>query len=176
MNVKEYEEFFRQAVRLCLSVVKDTGYCIFTQTDRKYKGWLDKGYWITDEAYNAGFHMVWKKISLNTEPEKVSLFRPSYSHMLCFTKEGPVGKAFPDVVYSGPHLYTHGFGLHAIEVCIQYLKEQKVKSVLDPFVGSGTTLALANLYGLDATGVDISEAQCKAARTLKLDEANLEAS
>ena len=62
MKIKEYESFFRQSARLCLDSVNDSGYCIFLQTDRKHHGWVDKGYWISDEAYKLGYHTVWKKI------------------------------------------------------------------------------------------------------------------
>ena len=168
MNIKDYEVFFRDAVAKCIERVDDSGYCIFTQTDRKHHGWVDKSYWITDVATSQGWHMVWKKISINQTVGKVSLFRPPYSYMLCYTKKGSVGKSLPDIIESGPHLYTHGFGLAAIALCVQYLKNQGVKLVVDPFVGQGTTAAVANLFGLNAIGVDIDPKQCKAAKKLEL--------
>jgi tRNA G10 N-methylase Trm11 len=38
--------------------------------------------------------------------------------------------------------------------------------VLDPFCGQGTVLALANAFGFDAIGVDLSKKRCKIARNL----------
>lgn len=168
MKLKEYEVFFRNAATACLSSISKDGYCIFLQTDRKYHGWVDKGYWITDEAYKLGFHMVWKKIAITKDVGKADLFRPTYSSMLCFTKGGGVGKLFPDVIYSGEKTYTHAFGLDAVSLCVEYVKSQSIKKVVDPFCGSGTTLAVANKLGLDAIGIDISKEACIAARKLKI--------
>ena len=168
LKIKEYEVFFRATAKACISSIKDDGYCIFLQTDRKYHGWVDKGYWITDEARTLGFHTVWKKIALTKEVGKADLFRPTYSTMLCFTKEGNVGKLSPDVIYSGEKTYTHAFGLEAVSLCVDYVKSQGVKKIVDPFCGSGTTLAVANKMGLDAIGIDISKEACVAARKLKI--------
>jgi DNA modification methylase len=41
--------------------------------------------------------------------------------------------------------------------------------VVDPFCGSGTTLAVANKFGLDAVGVDIAKEYCEKARKLKIE-------
>ena len=168
LHLKEYEVFFRNAAKACLESTKEDGYCIFLQTDRKYHGWIDKGYWITQEAYALGFHMVWKKIAITKEAGKADLFRPTYSHMLCFTKNGKVGKLFPDVIYSGDKTYTHAFGVDAVTLCIDYLRAQGIRTVVDPFCGSGTTLAIANKLGLDAIGIDVSKEACAMARKLKL--------
>jgi len=169
LGVKEYEEFFRNAARLCFESLTDDGYAIFLQTDRKHHGWIDKGYWITDEARALGFHTVWKKIALTRDVGKADLFRPTYSNMLCFTKKGKVGKTMPDVVLAGEKTYTHAFGLEAVVLCVTYVKEQGIKTVVDPFSGSGTTLAVANALGLDATGVEISKKYCEMSRKLKLE-------
>jgi tRNA G10 N-methylase Trm11 len=48
------------------------------------------------------------------------------------------------------------------------LKNQKIKNVVDPFVGSGTVVAVANAMKLNAIGVDIDEKQCKLAKKLKI--------
>jgi SAM-dependent methyltransferase len=168
LKIKEYESFFRSAAKACFTSMAPNGYCIFLQTDRKYHGWVDKGYWITDEARAMGFHTVWKKIALTKEVGKADLFRPTYSTMLCFTKDGNVGKLFPDVIYSGEKTYTHAFGVDSVTMCIEYAKSQGVKGVVDPFCGSGTTLAVANKLGLHAIGVDISKEACAAARKLKI--------
>lgn len=168
MNIKAYEVFFRSAARACFEAVKDDGYCIFLQTDRKYHGWVDKGYWITDVSRDLGFHTVWKKIAITKDVGKADLFRPTYSTMLCFTKKGKVGKLFPDVIDSGDKTYTHAFGVNAVALCVAYVKDHGVKKVVDPFCGSGTTLAVANEMGLDAIGVDIAKKYCEMARKLKI--------
>jgi hypothetical protein len=168
MKIKEYESFFRHSAHLCLDSVNDSGYCIFLQTDRKHHGWVDKGYWITDEAYKLGYHTVWKKIVITKDVGKTDLFRPTYSTMLCFTKDGKVGKPIPDVIEGGEKTYTHGFGVNAVNLCCKYVKEAGIKKVVDPFCGSGTTLAIANNLGLSAIGVEIDKRLCEIALKLKI--------
>ena len=168
MKIKEYEVFFRFSARLCLSSIKDDGYCIFLQTDRKHHGWVDKGYWITDEARELGFHTVWKKIVLNKDVGRSDLFRPTYSTMLCFTKKGAIGSLFPDVIYSGEKTYSNAFGVDAVSLSVEYVKDQGIKEIVDPFCGSGTTLAIANNFGLDAIGVEIDKKMCEIARKLNI--------
>jgi hypothetical protein len=165
---KEYIEWFRNAARLCLESVKDKGYCIFLQTDRKYKGWVDKSYLISDEAYKLGIRMIWHKIALRTEVGKTDLFRPTYSHMLCYSKEGAIGIPVTDVIQRGDVTYANGFGIDAVTLVIQFLKKHKIKSVVDPFVGSGTVVAVANAMGLNAVGVDIDKKQCAKAKVLQI--------
>lgn len=45
--------------------------------------------------------------------------------------------------------------------CLGHVPE--AKTVLDPFMGSGTTLLAAKQKGLKATGIEISEKYCEAA-------------
>jgi hypothetical protein len=149
-----------------LSAVADDGYCIFLQTDRKQDGWMDKAYLCAAEAESLGIRMIWHKIALNKDVGKADLFRPTYSHMLCFSKRGPVGPLLPDVVFRGPVVYKNAFGQEAVLFVMKYLKEQGIKHVTDPFVGAGTTLAAANHLGLSALGIDIDPAQCKKAALL----------
>jgi hypothetical protein len=167
MQPEPYKAFFAEAAKRCLEAVTDDGYCVFLQTDRKHQGWMDKAHMVTTVAYDLGFRMIWHKIALRTQPGKTDIFRPTYSHMLCFSRKGAVGKPVPDVVYRGDVTYKNAFGSTAVELVIQYLKARGVREVVDPFVGSGTTLALANKYGMSATGLDIDPAQCAAARALK---------
>lgn len=168
LDYKDYIDFFRSAAALCLKATKPKGYTIFLQTDRKYKGWLDKSYLIMDEAHKLGHRMIWHKIALRTEPGKTDLYRPTYSHMLCFSQEGKIGIPVPDVIPRGDITYEHAFGMDAVRLVIKFLKDHKIKKVYDVFVGSGTTLAIANAAGLDAVGVDIDPKQCKKAKELKL--------
>ena len=41
-----------------------------------------------------------------------------------------------------------------------------VQQVVDPFVGRGTTLAMAEKYGFSSVGIDNDRDQCKKAREL----------
>lgn len=167
-NQSHYETFFRNAAHKCLKSVKDDGYCIFLQTDRKYKGWIDKTYLTTDEAYKLGFKMIWHKIALRQKVGTSGLFRPTYSHMVCYTKKGKVGKSFPDVMERGEVTYENAFGKNAVVAVLKYLKDGGIKNVVDPFVGSGTTIAIANELGMNGIGIDINKSMCKKAETLHI--------
>jgi len=163
-----YEIFFRKAVELSLNATKDTGYTIFLQTDRKYKGWIDKSYLISDVAHELGHRMIWHKIALRQNVGTSGLFRPTFSHMLCYSKKGKPGPVFPDVIERGAVTYENAFGIDAVKAVLKYVKDQGAKTVVDPFVGSGTTVALANQIGLKGIGVDIDPKQCKKAMGLIL--------
>jgi hypothetical protein len=166
LSFADYVVFFRQAARLCLQAVKQKGYCIFLQTDRKYKGWVDKSYLISDEAHQLGMRMIWHKIALRTDVGKTDLFRPTYSHMLCYSAKGPIGIPVPDVILRGEVTYPNAFGMDAVKLVITYLKDRGIKEVVDPFVGSGTVVAVANALGLRGVGVDIDKKQCALAKAL----------
>lgn len=169
LGMEEYEPFFKNAAKLCLNAVKPDGYCIFLQTDRKYRGIFPKDYYVMHEAFQLGFRLVWHKIALRTDPGKADLFRPTYSHMLCFSKNSGPGKSTPDVLYRGPTTYGNAFGKDAVISVISFLKTMKIRTVVDPFVGSGTTLAIANHLGMSAVGVDIDPKQCEKAKKLTFD-------
>ncbi len=111
--------------------------------------------------------MIWHKIALRSDVGKADIFRPTYSHMLCFSKDGPIGIPVADVISRGDITYANGFGIDAVKLVIEFLKKHKIKTVIDPFVGSGTVAAVANAMGLHAVGIDIDKKQCKKAKELR---------
>ena len=133
-----YKTFVYEAVRKILKAVKDTGYAIFLQTDRKKNGWIDKSYWISDVAQELGYRMMWHKIALRQAVGTSGLFRPTFSHMLCYSKKGKPGAPFPDVIERGSVTYENAFGVDAVEAVLKYVKAQGAKTVTDPFVGLGS--------------------------------------
>jgi SAM-dependent methyltransferase len=52
--------------------------------------------------------------------------------------------------------------------CKFVLKVTTSRTIVDPFCGFGTVLAVANDLGLDAVGVDLSKRMCRKARALNL--------
>jgi hypothetical protein len=168
LSKDKYVVFLKDAAKLCMEAVKDTGYVIFLQTDRKQKGWIDKSYIISDAACELKIPMIWHKIALRQNVGTSGLFRPTFSHMLCYSKKGKVGPVFPDVIERGSVTYENAFGMDAVTAVLEYVKKQGAKTVVDPFVGSGTTVALANKMGLKGVGVDIDPKQCKKAEQLTL--------
>lgn len=52
-----------------------------------------------------------------------------------------------------------------IDLIIDLLSPSGARSVLDPYAGSGTTLAAARLLGMTAVGIEIEERNCEVAAT-----------
>ena len=58
-------------------------------------------------------------------------------------------------------------GVAACALACRYLREETTATtVVDPFCGNGTALAVANAFGFDALGVDKSPRRCREARRL----------
>lgn len=166
-TLKGYKAFFQRAAALCLRAVKPTGYVIFLQTDRKYKGWIDKSHWLSEEAEKLEMRMIWHKIALRTVVGKADLYRPTYSHMVCYSAAGKIGVPTANVVHRGPVTYPNAFGVDAVRHVLESVRAQLPSRpvIVDPFVGSGTVVAVANALGMDAIGIDLDTEQCKLART-----------
>ena len=65
-------------------------------------------------------------------------------------------------------------GVDACRLACRFLREESSTTlVVDPFCGHGPALAVANHYGFDALGVELSTRKVKAARRLTLDLDNL---
>lgn len=121
---------------------------------------------------------MWHKIVLISDANKRSSGRPAYSHLVCFRKGAPTaayrsGRYYiPDVFDRGHMLWPKGIGLHCCLAGISFLYTMEtVTTVVDPFCGVGTVLAMANVLHLDAVGVEISSKRCTKARGLNISEA-----
>lgn len=162
MNETEYIRFFRRSAASVLKSLTPRGYGIFIQTDRKHHGLIDKSYLLIDEAMKLGFRVMFHKIALIKNVGMIDLHKPTYSHLLCFSKEGTPGAASPDVIHRGKSLYKHGAGITAVAFCLNYLKAKGIDFVVDPFVGQGTTLIIAKkLKFKGGVGIDIDRKQCE---------------
>jgi hypothetical protein len=53
--------------------------------------------------------------------------------------------------------------------CRYVLERTETRTVIDPFCGLGTVLAVANQLGLDAVGVEKNRRRARRARSLQLD-------
>jgi len=95
------------------------------------------------------------------------LRRPGYSHLLAFSRSGRPGAASPDVIEPGRMIYPNAIGLHAAFVAVRFAASA-ASTIIDPFCGRGTVLAVAEVLGYRAIGVDIDSRQVDAARRLWL--------
>jgi hypothetical protein len=168
-TIGAYAEWATRAVELCLRKTKPGGYVIFCNTDRRTDGmWIDKSYLLNRAAARANVPLRWHKIVMRrSDPRTIDHLRPTYSHMMCFSAAGGPGKATPDLIPAGQFVYKNATGINATRVAVKFIKDHSPHNVVvDPFVGRGTTLAVANQMGLDAVGVDLSADQVRHARAL----------
>jgi len=171
MTMDKYLEFFKTTASLIFTKMSKKGYAIFIQTDRKYnREWFDKSYMLTSIAIQHGFKTVWHKIVLHRDVDATDLHRPTYAHMLCYSKEGSTGIATPDVVPVSKKLYKNATPMEAAYRAIEFIaKTNKTDTtIIDPFVGQGTIPAIANSLGLDAVGIDIDIEQVKKAKIFSI--------
>ena len=168
----DYEPWFVHAATLCLQKVHPSGYVLFYQTDRRVDGrWVDKSALVHRAAEAAAVPLRWHKIVLRrSNLDAVDNLRPTYTHLQCLSARGRPGKASPDVMHAGASIYKNAMGLDAARFAITFVARHTgaPKTVVDPFCGRGTTLAVANALGLDAVGVDTNKEQCYEARRLQL--------
>lgn len=156
MTMPKYIKWVNDVLDLLFKKVKDDGYIIFMQTDRKInQSWFHKPQLIYDMANTYEFRTMWHKIMLYREPESIHLQRPTYGNMICFSKDGTPGSAFPDVIYAKTRLYKNGTPIEPLEYVCDFLKKKKIEHILDPFAGKGTIRDICNKNGISVTSVEI---------------------
>jgi hypothetical protein len=162
---EQYIHFFKDAVNLVFKKVRPDEYAILMQTDRKWQGeWIDKSFLANTVAQVHGMKLLWHKVIQNREG--VYLQRPTYTHLMAFSKLGTPGEAFPDIVSCGQHLYKNGTSPNATCYVMNFLNKKGITNIVDPFVGRGTIPFIAKLFKIDCLGIDIDPEQCEYARNL----------
>ncbi|HMC93820.1 MAG TPA: DNA methyltransferase [Polyangia bacterium] len=173
LGVDGWRRWFDQAAVLTMQSVPDEGVAIFFQSDVKRGGlWLDKGLMVSRAAERAGMGMLFHKIVCRKPPGTLTYGRASYSHLLGFARvlRPTLRRATPDLLPDGgvqPGVKAMGV-LACLDACRFVIAETTTRTILDPFCGWGTVLAVANALGLDAIGVDLSARMCKRARRLSV--------
>jgi hypothetical protein len=167
-SVETWRDWFVNAALLAMQTASDSAPAIFYQTDRKADGGLiSKAYLCHAAAERGGFRCLWHKIVLRRDIGVVDLFRPTYTHLIAFSKNCHPGKATPDVIERGQMIYDNAMGMKAAIFSVTFSRKYS-NLIIDPFCGRGTVLAVANAYGIDSIGVDILPEQCNKARSLKI--------
>lgn len=175
-----WQRWFEDAAALVASRVPDDGVAIFFQTDIREAGvWIDKGAMVSRGAERAGLSLLFHAIVCRLPPGTLTFGRPAYSHMLGFGRGArPQGAPAParararaDVLpETGDKPGSKSMGVAAcVAACKFILAETATRTVVDPFCGHGTVLAVANALGMDAVGVDISTRMVRKARALVID-------
>jgi hypothetical protein len=100
----------------------------------------------------------------------VTFGRPAYAHLLCFSRalRLPPSASTADVlVRPGAMTWARAMPREACDAVARFLlAHTRCRTVLDPFCGAGTMLAVANAHGLDAVGVERSPKRAARARGL----------
>ena len=168
-----WRAWFIDTVALACRQVADDAVAIFFQTDIKRDGrWVDKGFLVQLGAEAAGSHLLWHKVVCRVAPGAISFGRPAYAHMICVSRGLRLAPArsSPDVLPAlGDMPWARAMGTAACAAAARFLvADTACRTVVDPFCGVGTMLAVANNHGLSAVGVEISRRRAARAARLTL--------
>jgi hypothetical protein len=165
-----WKRWFVSAAAATMAAVPDDGVAIFFQSDiRRGGAWVDKGALVTRAADEGGMSMLFHKIVCRLPPGTATMGRASYAHLIGFARgQRAPRSASPDVLADGG--FKPGAKAMGVNACVHAVRfvqrETPTRTVVDPFCGFGTVLAVANALGLDAVGVDHSAKMVRKARTL----------
>ncbi|HVR03457.1 MAG TPA: SAM-dependent methyltransferase [Polyangia bacterium] len=173
LDLAAWTRWFEDTALLVIDAVPDGGVAVFFQSDIKRGGaWIDKGALVQRAAERAGAALLFHKIVCRKPPGAVTFGRAGYSHLLAYSRgvRPRPERATADVVADAGFMPgTKAMGVNAcLDACRFVLRETTTRTVIDPFCGYGTVLAVANALGLAAVGVDLSARMCRKARALAL--------
>jgi hypothetical protein len=172
-TLDSWRTWFVSAARSVIRWVPATNVSIFYQSDIRFRGlWVDKGYLVMRAAEEEGASVLWHKIVCRKPAGTLGVGRPTYSHMIALsrTPRPPSAKPGPDVLPdAGLMAWSRAMGVTACEVACRYLADEtETRTIVDPFCGRGTVLAVANRMGFDSIGIDLSAKRCRSARSFRL--------
>jgi hypothetical protein len=173
-----WQTWFVDAARRVIRWIPADQVAIFFQSDIRHRGaWIDKGHLVLRAAEAERASLVWHKIVCRVPPGTPSHGRAGYAHLICVsrTRRDPPRRPSPDVLADAGFMpFSKAMGTSACLLACRYLvDETTTRVVVDPFCGRGTVLAVANVLGLDAIGIDVSARACRAARKLVVDRSAL---
>jgi DNA methylase len=173
-----WRRWFLEAVRLVVDAVPDQNAALFFQSDIKHEGrWVDKGAMVVRAAEDAGAQVLFHKIISRRQPGLLSHGRPGYTHLIAVSRglKCPGVLPIPDIVIDpGRSPWVRAMGIRAAAHAVRFARDHAgATTILDPFCGVGTVLAVANRLGLRAIGVERSAKRCERARQLEVLEAEL---
>jgi len=174
LDFGRWKEWFVDTTSRIIDRCPTDGIALFYQTDIKHDGkWVDKGYLCATGAERARADLLWHKIVCRREPGTTTFGRPAYAHMLCFSRgvRADPGRSTMDVLPTMGHMpWVRSMGVEACKfACQAVLDMTATRTVVDPFCGVGTVLAVANAMGMDAVGVELSRKRAEKAQRLRSD-------
>lgn len=173
LTLPVWREWFLEAVGLVIDAVPDESAALFFQSDIKREGvWIDKGALVMRAAEAAGAHVLFHKIVCRRQPGGLTLGRPGYTHFIAVSRamKCPDALPIPDVIVdAGPLTWVRAMGTRAAAHAVRFARDQVgATTILDPFCGMGTVLAVSNALGLAAIGVEKSKKRSEQARALSV--------
>jgi len=173
LGLDGWRSWFIEAAARVLDATPDDGVAIFYQTDIKVDGtWVDKSYLCHRAADRASTPLLWHRVVCRKPAGENNFGRPAYSHLLCYSRavRDRAARAYPDVLpATGVMTWSQAMGVEACRLACNYvLSHTSTRTVVDPFCGLGTVLAVANEMGLDAIGVEIVAKRARRARGLRI--------
>ena len=173
LSFEAWQRWFTDTAELVCRAAPPQGVAVFFQTDVKRDGvWLDKGFLVQLGARAAGVELLWHKVVCRAPAGVTTRARPGYAHLLCFSRALRLlpTQASADVLPRlGEMTWARAMGVQACEATCQFLLDHTTcRTVVDPFCGMGSMLAVANAYGLHAIGIERSPKRAARARALDL--------
>ncbi len=171
MTLADWRFWFVDTVATIAARITDTAAAIFYQTDIKVDGrWIDKGHLVHLGADLSGAHCLWHKVVCRAPAGTTTFGRPAYAHLMCFSRSlrCDPGRSSADVLpRMGEMPWARAMGTAACRVAVRFAAiHAAAETIIDPFCGLGTALAVANAHGLNAIGVELSTKRAKRAREL----------
>lgn len=173
LTLEQWRNWFTSTAAACLRSTPDDGVTIFYQTDIKREGtWIDKSYLCHKAAEEEGAALLWHKIVCRKTPGATAFGRPSYGHLLCYSRgvRDRIAQSYADVLPgTGTMTWSRATGLAACELACRYVKSHtNSDTIVDPFCGTGAIIAVANRLGFRAIGVELGNKRARKARALQL--------
>jgi len=180
LGLDAWRVWFADSLRALLKALPPGGAAVFVETDLREcaSGQESKLMLALSAAADVeGVSLIWHKVVHFGTVDEPSHGSPKYSHLICFArvasgKEEELAGGLPDIFWRGlkPRGFKHAercFGVNTVKMVLQWAKNKfDIDTVVDPFCGAGTVLAVANALGLHAVGLDVSPKAAKQAKAL----------
>ena len=173
LGFEAWQAWFGAATKLVVGCVAPESAAVFFQSDIKHEGrWIDKGAMVIRAAEDAGARVLFHKIVCRRPPGLLTGGRPGYTHFIAVSRamRCPDMLPIPDIIVDAGRLtWVRAMGVRAAAHAVRFARDQvDAATIVDPFCGVGTVLAVANAFGLDAVGVERSTKRAAQARLLRI--------
>lgn len=195
-TLERWQAWFTEAVKCVLRALQPEAFAVFYQTDVRVQGLgqISKAYLVLRAAEEVeDVALLWHKVVHFGTVDIPSHSSVSFTNLLCFRRrsEAPpcnggagalsaaantvldFGSTIPDVVARGPKPHqlknaARCMGTNTVLAVLKWVRRRfpHIQTVVDPFCGAGTVLAIGNVLGLQAIGVDTCKRRVRQATAL----------